>query len=57
MKLALKLIISVAVWAYFKFLTVKESKKLKEKMPDGWRWGDDPFARYKKCGIKVWGQD
>jgi hypothetical protein len=32
-------------------------KKLKEKMPDGWRWGDDPFARYKKCGIKVWGQD
>lgn len=32
-------------------------KKLKEKMPDGWQWGDDPFARYKECGIKVWGQD
>jgi len=32
-------------------------KGLKEKMPDKWDWGDDPFARYKKCGIKVWGQD
>lgn len=34
-----------------------KEKKLTEKMPDGWRWGDDPFARYKECDIKVWGQN
>ncbi len=32
MKAVLKIIISVAVWAYFKYLTAKESKKLKDKM-------------------------
>ncbi len=31
--------------------------KLRSDMPQGWQWGDDPFARYKECGIKVWGQD
>lgn len=34
MQVALKLIVTVIVWAYFKFLTAKESKKLKDKMND-----------------------
>ena len=32
MQATLKILISVAVWAYFKYLTMKESKKLKDKM-------------------------
>lgn len=34
MKTVLKILISVAVWAYFKYLTMKESKKLKDKMEE-----------------------
>lgn len=29
-------------------------KCLSQKMPKGWQWGDNPFARYDACGIKVW---
>jgi hypothetical protein len=42
------------------FILKEEDNKLnkfKDIMPPRWRWGDDPFARYKACGIKVWGQD
>ncbi|MBR1550395.1 MAG: hypothetical protein IJ634_07130 [Bacteroidales bacterium] len=24
-------------------------------MPEGWRWGDNPFARYEKTNIEIWG--
>jgi hypothetical protein len=34
MSTVLKVIISIAVWAYFKYLTAKESKKLKDKMDE-----------------------
>ena len=27
--------------------------KLTRKMPDGWKWGDDIFARYAHSGIKI----
>ena len=29
------------------------SMKLARKMPDGWFWGADAFARYKTAGIKI----
>ena len=29
------------------------SLKLATKMPEGWRWGDDEFARYKAADIKL----
>lgn len=33
-------------------------KSENEKLPTtGWKWGDNPFARYVDAGIKVWGQD
>jgi hypothetical protein len=38
-------------------LTTKEHKELnksyKQHMPEGWKWGDDPLARYKAIGLKV----
>tara|TARA_Y100000589_G_scaffold128200_1_gene122104 strand:- start:6 stop:203 length:198 start_codon:yes stop_codon:yes gene_type:complete len=27
--------------------------KLARKMPQGWSWGDDEFARYKTAGIEL----
>ena len=43
------------------FVTVlvrSEDQKLRDmglnrKMPDGWRWGDDPFERYQVAGIEL----
>ena len=29
--------------------------KLRSDMPLGWQWDGDPFARYKACGIEIWG--
>lgn len=29
-------------------------KTYKSEMPQGWKWGDDPFARYDKNNIKIW---
>ena len=29
-------------------------KMYKSDMPQGWRWGDEPFARYKEADIKIW---
>ena len=29
-------------------------KRYRTQMPCGWDWGDNPFARYDACGIKVW---
>lgn len=33
-KVLLKVIVSVAIWAYFKYLIAKESKKLKDRMDE-----------------------
>ncbi len=39
-------------------VTKNENKCLNQKylscMPKDWQWGDNPFARYDACGIKVW---
>lgn len=36
----------------------EENRKLdsmyKSGMPQGWQWGDDPFVRYRECGIRLW---
>ena len=45
------------------FVTVilrSEDERLREaglngKMPDGWKWGDDPLERYREVGIEVSG--
>lgn len=29
-------------------------KMYKSDMPQGWQWGDEPFARYKEADIKIW---
>lgn len=29
-------------------------RKFKSDMPKDWQWGDNPFARYDECDIKVW---
>lgn len=30
-------------------------KRYRTQMPCGWQWDGDPFARYKACGIEIWG--
>ncbi len=39
-------------------VTKNENECLNQKylscMPKDWQWGDNPFARYDACGIKVW---
>ncbi len=36
----------------------EEDKKLnhefRKTMPRGWKWGDDPYARYRENNIKIW---
>ena len=32
----------------------KLDRMYKSDMPQGWQWGDDPFARYKEADIKIW---
>lgn len=32
-----------------------EGKSLKQRMPDGWEFGDDPYARYRAAGIEIEG--
>lgn len=33
-------------------------KKYRSDMPEDWHWGkDDPFARYERSGIAVWGRN
>lgn len=29
-------------------------KQYKRSMPDGWKWSNDPWARYNACGIDIW---
>lgn len=32
-------------------------KTLRQRMPDGWEFGDDPYARYRAAGIEIEGED
>ena len=32
---------------------ILNSSGLRRKMPEGWEWGDDPFARYKAANIDL----
>ncbi len=32
---------------------ILSSLRLGRKMPEGWEWGDDPFARYKAANIDL----
>ena len=29
-------------------------EQYKYSMPDGWKWSDDPWARYNACSIDIW---
>jgi hypothetical protein len=34
-----------------------DEKPLKQRMPEGWVFGDDPYARYRVAGIEIEGED
>jgi hypothetical protein len=31
----------------------QQGRSLRQRMPDGWSFGDDPYARYRAAGIKI----